>query len=95
MRLLALSAKGPWEHMPHNRASYSLYNQKVTAGSPIVDSFCHLRNLSGNKPPNSLTVADSGIKETGAKQALLRCGAPSGTRTRDPLIKSQLLYQLS
>ncbi len=23
------------------------------------------------------------------------CGAPSGTRTRDPLIKSQLLYQLS
>ena len=22
-------------------------------------------------------------------------GAPSGTRTRDPLIKSQLLYQLS
>ena len=24
-----------------------------------------------------------------------RCGAPSGIRTRDPLIKSQLLYQLS
>ena len=23
------------------------------------------------------------------------CGAPSGIRTRDPLIKSQLLYQLS
>ena len=23
------------------------------------------------------------------------CGAPSGTRTQDPLIKSQLLYQLS
>ena len=23
------------------------------------------------------------------------CGAPSGTRTPDPLIKSQLLYQLS
>ena len=26
---------------------------------------------------------------------LLSFGAPSGTRTRDPLIKSQLLYQLS
>ena len=26
---------------------------------------------------------------------LLTSGAPSGTRTRDPLIKSQLLYQLS
>ena len=25
----------------------------------------------------------------------LFCGAPSGTRTQDPLIKSQLLYQLS
>ena len=32
------------------------------------------------------------------KTPLLRCffyGAPSGIRTRDPLIKSQLLYQLS
>ena len=27
--------------------------------------------------------------------AVLISGAPSGTRTRDPLIKSQLLYQLS
>ena len=27
--------------------------------------------------------------------ALGKCGAPSGTRTQDPLIKSQLLYQLS
>jgi len=26
---------------------------------------------------------------------VLFSGAPSGTRTRDPLIKSQLLYQLS
>ena len=29
------------------------------------------------------------------KPKLLTSGAPSGTRTRDPLIKSQLLYQLS
>ena len=29
------------------------------------------------------------------KPELLTSGAPSGTRTRDPLIKSQLLYQLS
>ena len=34
-------------------------------------------------------------KNVGAKFALLRRGAPTGTRTRDPLIKSQLLYQLS
>ena len=34
---------------------------------------------------------------TGGPSALevLTCGAPSGIRTRDPLIKSQLLYQLS
>ena len=28
-------------------------------------------------------------------ESLPHIGAPSGTRTRDPLIKSQLLYQLS
>ena len=34
---------------------------------------------------------------TGGPSALetLTAGAPSGIRTRDPLIKSQLLYQLS
>ena len=29
------------------------------------------------------------------KQAIQVSGAPSGIRTRDPLIKSQLFYQLS
>jgi hypothetical protein len=30
-----------------------------------------------------------------AAGAAVMCGAPSGFRTPDPLIKSQLLYQLS
>ena len=34
-------------------------------------------------------------RKTPRKVVFLFYGAPSGTRTRDPLIKSQLLYQLS
>ena len=33
--------------------------------------------------------------EKSTSEEVLFSGAPSGTRTRDPLIKSQLLYQLS
>ena len=39
------------------------------------------------------------LKDRNKKRAAISCnayfGAPSGTRTQDPLIKSQLLYQLS
>ena len=39
------------------------------------------------------------LKDCNKKRAAISCnayfGAPSGTRTQDPLIKSQLLYQLS
>ena len=35
------------------------------------------------------------IKKYLAASCEVFCGAPSGTRTQDPLIKSQLLYQLS
>ena len=35
------------------------------------------------------------IKKYPAASCEVFCGAPSGTRTQDPLIKSQLLYQLS
>ena len=34
-------------------------------------------------------------KENAATNVAAFFGAPSGTRTQDPLIKSQLLYQLS
>ena len=39
--------------------------------------------------------ATKGTKEKGRLLPSFFFGAPSGIRTRDPLIKSQLLYQLS
>ena len=38
---------------------------------------------------------DTKTKESTPNGVLFCFGAPSGIRTRDPLIKSQLLYQLS
>ena len=53
-------------------------------------SLSELRSIAENKKvnPNQLPVMSK-------KFGLYPFGAPSGTRTRDPLIKSQLLYQLS
>ena len=50
--------------------------------SPMV----HLKAAASRKKGNKKTPCNlmQGV-----------CGAPSGTRTQDPLIKSQLLYQLS
>ena len=45
------------------------------------DSFCFPKNT---KNPNPSPI--------GKKFGFCCCGAPSGTRTQDPLIKSQLLY---
>ena len=47
--------------------------------------------LSVNKTNYSVT----GILSTVTLSSRIARGAPSGIRTRDPLIKSQLLYQLS
>ena len=48
------------------------------------DSFCFPKNT---KNPNPSSI--------GKKFGFCYCGAPPGTRTLGPLIKSQLLYQLS
>ena len=44
---------------------------------------------------NHLTNGPFSISSIKYQLSLLFAGPPSGTRTRDPLIKSQLLYQLS
>ena len=49
-----------------------------------MDSFCFPKNT---KNPNPSPI--------GKKFGFCCCGAPPGTRTLGPLIKSQLLYQLS
>jgi len=49
-----------------------------------------LDSASGSK-----MVAESAAGAGGARQTPEKLGEPSGTRTRDPLIKSQVLYQLS
>ena len=60
-----------------------------------IELFSRAASRQVSSPLQSLTsVFGMG---TGGPSALktLTCGAPSGIRTRDPLIKSQLLYQLS
>ena len=51
-------------------------------------------DIIGNSPSSLLYTVTT--KEKSQQRKLLALfGAPSGTRTQDPLIKSQLLYQLS
>ena len=62
----------------------------------------HLRTVTGNKctevsqPKSNVSANFTTPAYNKSMQAKLACyGAPSGARTQDPLIKSQLLYQLS
>ena len=70
-------------------------------------AFCDRCACSGSLfPPQQAVLVPAGarkqrfpqkhtIKKYPAALCEVFCGAPSGTRTQDPLIKSQLLYQLS
>ena len=50
----------------------------------LVPDGAPIRTIPGNRKKNSLTIS-----------VRLYFGAPSGTRTQDPLIKSQLLSQVT
>ncbi len=52
-----------------------------------------LNHLTNGPFPCLLQLSPAGVPPPAHQPDQL--GAPSGTRTRDPLIKSQLLYQLS
>ena len=73
----------------------------MTINTNSMDGFNHLLLKHGFR---GLNVGDPYRIRTDVNGVRGRClnhltngpfGAPSGTRTRDPLIKSQLLYQLS
>ena len=54
------------------------------------------RPVGDGAPPTSLSAAHNAKKDPQVyRLQVLSLGAPSGTRTQGPLIKSQLLYQLS
>ena len=76
------------------------YKKQESERSP--DSFCVGYDLSSRLVSKQVLSARQSLTSvfgmgTGGPFALktLTIGAPSGIRTRDPLIKSQLLYQLS
>ena len=53
-------------------------------------------HLSALEPKSNVSASFTTPAYNKSMQAKLACyGAPSGARTQDPLIKSQLLYQLS
>ena len=65
----------------------------VKSRSPAVRSGLQISLdlvLAKSKPADRKSAGASGVLE-----APVLIGGPSGTRTPDPLIKSQLLYQLS
>ena len=51
--------------------------------------------IKSNSPTESSQAVAVYNKKIPCKIHGIKLGTPSGTRTQDPLIKSQLLYQLS
>ena len=60
---------------------------------PAKISSAHYHALLANTSQHSNLISFS--KKTGAHISMRSCGAPSGNRTPDTLIKSQVLYRLS
>ena len=63
----------------------------------MLDFFCN-RNLFPNDDRYEIRTRVVGVRGRSLNRLTNRpkeINAPSGTRTQDPLIKSQLLYQLS
>ena len=91
--------------------SFNLCTQKTAAfprqskkiALAPAPSLCFRRRR--RSPPQQAILVPNGVqtavpsktynKKYPAASCEVFCGAPSGTRTQDPLIKSQLLYQLS
>ena len=63
----------------------------------VCTVLCHIIQLFKNGDPYEIRTRVAGVRGRSLRPLDQRaeCGAPSGTRTRDTLIKSQVLYQLS
>ena len=69
-----------------------IHTKRVAFG--VLDSEPGLRsNITGEISLKAIKKAVKSLQNI--KEKPFKYGAPSGIRTRDPLIKSQLLYQLS
>ena len=91
---------GDYYLMGRGKESHSLgtYIKKVIVTKNTVS--CSSRCFGGSRRLMSFLESSEQIsrfgaacKKTASEETVF--GAPTGTRTRDPLIKSQLLYQLS
>ena len=88
--------------LPENKLNYKVFRAlcQEKFGDPYrirtdvkgVRGLC-LNHLTNGPFPCLLQLSPAGVPPPAHQPDQL--GAPSGTRTRDPLIKSQLLYQLS
>ena len=76
------------ERNKHNGFSTVILKTCYSKKCPQKGHFCNLRFFH-------MKVLKSLCKSKNRLTQAVSCGAPSGTRTRDTLIKSQVLYQLS